>query len=144
MPKPERLVAGEDRAIGADQLAPQQRAELVVDRFAQCAAAQLEHGAAMKHRALDRGPFAHDSLWRVELIQPRRKERLDGRWHRHLQAVGGGLPLAVVAAQGAFVDQHRDELLSEQRVPVGRLRSRATWENAAHPYTAVLKGTPDC
>jgi hypothetical protein len=72
VPEPERLIAGEDRTIGADQLAPQQRAELRVDRFAQDALAQLEYGAAMKHRALDRGPLADDPLWRAELIQPRR------------------------------------------------------------------------
>ena len=68
----ERLIAGEDRTIGADQLPAQQQASCG-STASRGAPPQLKHRAAMKHRALDRGTLAHDSLRRVELIQPRRE-----------------------------------------------------------------------
>ena len=63
--------------------------------------------AAMEHLALDRAPFEHAPLARLELVEPRREECLDRRGHDHLAA--------------RRVGQHRKHLLDEERVSLGGL-----------------------
>ena len=62
---------------------------------------------------------------RAEPVEARGQERLDRRRHRDLADVVGEPPVALDPAERALVDEHRDELLDEQRVALGRADDRA-------------------
>ena len=61
----------------------------------------------MEDPAFDRAAFEHAALGRLELVEPRREQRLDRPRDRDL-AVAGRL-------------DERDHLLDEERVPLGRI-----------------------
>ena len=121
MPEPEGLVAGERRAVGPDQLPPEEGGDVPVHSPIKLAAAQLHDRPAMEDPALDRRTLGDRSLLGIELIEPRREERLDAGRNGHRRQIGRRHPSAVPKRERPVVDQHRDELLDEQRVPVRRL-----------------------
>ena len=95
---------------------------------------RAEHRVRLDRRveeAVDRGlrEVAADDRCRLEdlaLLRPERidaggQDGFDGRWHLHALDVGGHEPGAVPFDQEALVDEHRQELLDEQRVPGRRL-----------------------
>ena len=101
----EAVLAGELRPVGADQLAPDERGQAW--RHLRLLGGECLDGAAVEDLALDRAALEHPPLGRVELVEPRRQQRLQRR--RHLDLVPGLL-------------RHRDHLADEERVAGGRGR----------------------
>ena len=118
--------------LGRDLGAQRLRAE-VLHRF------QVEdladHRAALQHRPL-RGR---------EPVQPGREQGADAGWHGEGAQVVARHPAAALAADEAVVDHHRDHLLDEERVALGRLddpapgpgRQRHLAEKVAHHLGAL-------
>ncbi len=82
MAEAEGVVAWELRLVGADQRLSDERGQAwshlrVVGR-------QCLDGAAVEDLALDRAAFEHASLGRIELIQARAEQRLQGGWDGHV------------------------------------------------------------
>ena len=78
----EAVLTGELRPVGADQLAPHERREAWRDlRLLRC---QRLDGAAVEDLALDRAALEHPPLGRVELVEPRRQQRLQRGRHLDL------------------------------------------------------------
>ena len=69
----------------------------------------------------DRGGLEHLPLVAVELVEPGGEERVDRRRHREVREVAVHHPAPVHAPQETVLDQHREELLGEERVPLGRI-----------------------
>jgi hypothetical protein len=103
----EAVVARKRRPVGPDQLLPDERQQMRVDPRPRLLGKQLDDGASVEQPPFDRRPFDHCSLLGLEPVDPRGEQRLDRR--RDLQ-------LAVFALR-----LHRDELLHEERVPLGGL-----------------------
>ena len=93
------------------------------------------HRAAVEHPALDRPALEHHALARVELVEPRREQRLDRRRHRRPRRPG--------------VADERDHLLDEERVALGRLEDPVAQvvvdarraPRAAAPVSAASSGS---
>ena len=100
MTKTERVVAGQLRAVRADEFLPDERHQL--RPHVRLVGRQGFDAAPVEDLPLDRPALQHASLGRLELIEARRKERLDRRWHHDV-------------AVGRFGD-HRQHLLHEERV----------------------------
>ena len=62
----------------------------------------------------------HDALLRREAVEPRGQQRLDRRRDRDGRKSSTATPPAVLADEASVVDQHRERLLDEQRVALGR------------------------
>ena len=62
-----------------------------------------------------------DALRTVQLIDPGADERGCGRWHRELGEVTGRHPGLVSKDDPPLLHEHRERLLGEQRVALGRL-----------------------
>ena len=69
--------------------------------------------------AHDGGPLDQGTLGRFEPIQPTGEDRRHARWDHQLCQLGGGHPTVVGTHEDAVVDEHADEFLDEERVPVG-------------------------
>src|SRR4030095_13947720 len=54
----------------------------------------------------------------IEAVESRGQERVDRRWDGQLADVACN-PASVVEDERAVIDEHPDELLDEQRVPLG-------------------------
>ena len=98
------VVAGELRAVGADQLAAHEPGE--PGRHLRLLGRERLHGAAVEDLALDRAALEHPALGLVELVEPRREQRLQRGRHLDLRVAGG----------------HREHLGDEQRVAARRPR----------------------
>src|SRR5436190_7439986 len=99
------IFAHELGLVGLEELLPYEGGETCAD----LALVGSEHldGPAMEDAPFDRAALQHRPLRRVELIEPRRQERLNRRWHRD------------VAVRG--VAKEPDHLLDEERIPLGRV-----------------------
>ena len=61
----------------------------------------------------------------AEPVEPRRDERVDRRRHRQRAELRGRAPAAVLARDQAVVDEHREQLLDEERIALGGGDERA-------------------
>ncbi len=86
--------------VGLDQFLALQRAQPLVELRPVLAAQQLEGRPARERPPHHRGRLDHGALGRIEPVDPRGQQGLDGGRHRQL----------------ALVDHHAHELLDEQRV----------------------------
>ena len=106
MAEPVGVVALELRLVGPDELLAHEREEPPVDR-AVAVGGERGHRTAVEGPALDRSALEHRPLGRVELVEPRRKQRLDRRRHLHTAA--------------AALAHEREHLLHEERVSLRHL-----------------------
>ena len=67
----------------------------------------------------DRGGLDHGALAVGESVEASREQCLDGGRDVQLVERAGGVPAAVSALEGALVDEHAEQLLREERVPLG-------------------------
>ncbi len=125
--EPVGLLTGEHRFVGVDQFLSLQTAEAGLDERPGRLADEVldaapeehlsDHGAATDHRALRGG----------QPVEARGEERQDGGRDRDRALVADGHPGAgFVTAKDALVDQHRDHVLHEQRVALGRFDDPGT------------------
>ena len=101
----ERVLAGEQRPVGPDQLLADERGQ--ARRHLGLLGCERLHGAAVEDLALDRAPLEHAPLGRLELIQARREQRLQRGRDDHVAVRLAG---------------HRQHLLDEERVAAGGAR----------------------
>jgi hypothetical protein len=69
--------------------------------------------------AHDGGPLDQRALGRFEPIQPTGKDRRHAGWDDQVVQFSGGHPTVVGTHEDAVVDEHADQFLDEERVPVG-------------------------
>ena len=97
-----RILSRQLRPVRAHELLPYELDQLPLGR-------RRRHrhrfdSAAVEELAFDRATPEHSSLGRIELIEPRRQQRLDRRRHDHLPLIR--------------LEHHREHLLDEERVAV--------------------------
>ena len=88
-------------------------------------------GARVEHLALDRASLDHAAFLGVEPIEARRQQQVDRRRHGHVREVFRRTPRPSLEAEQSVVDQHREHLLDEQRVPLSCLEdpvARHAWD----------------
>ena len=107
--EPVGVLARKLRALRPNELAAHERRERSpeLDR----GRGQCLHRAAVEHPTLDGAALEHSSFRRIELIEARRKERLDRR--RHRDGGAGRIP------------HEADHLLDEEGIPLGRVDDAA-------------------
>ena len=81
---------------------------------------KLAGRAAVKHHALDRGGRQDRALLRRKTLEAGGEQRLDRGGHGQLGEIRGGDPSVGLAREQPVVDEHRRELLGEERVAFGR------------------------
>ena len=130
----ERLVGGvadegvaEAEGVAEEAACPVGAHELAADHVRQ-AGVQLV-ASRLVEQLVDRGPPEdapddgcplHDRpVAGCQPVQPRGDEGGDGRGHGNAGQVAGHDPAAALLAQHAVVDEHRDQLLDEERVALG-------------------------
>ena len=101
------VVSWQRRPVGSDQLLANERQQVRADRGSLGLGQQRSDGAAVEEPPFDRAALDHGALRLAELVDARGQQRLQRR--RHLE-------LAVPA-----LGPHGDELLDEERVPLGRV-----------------------
>ena len=119
MPEAVRLVAGEARAVGPDQVAADERGEIALKRGVRQLGSELAERAAVEQRALDGRPHEERALALGQALEPRGEQRVDRLRDAQVAEVAGDDPAAVVPHEALVVDEHREQLLGEQRVAVG-------------------------
>ena len=77
-------------------------------------------GAAVKHLALDRRGRQDRPLVGRKTLETGGEKRVDRRRYWKLREIRGGDPAAALAREQPLVDEHRHELLGEERVALGR------------------------
>ena len=103
----EAVVSRQRRPVGSDQLLADERQQVRADRGSLGLGQQRSDGAAVEEPPFDRAALDHGALRLAEPVDARGEQRLQRR--RHLE-------LAVLA-----LGPHGDELLDEERVPLGRV-----------------------
>ena len=126
VPEPVRLVAGEARAIRPDQVAADERGEIAVKRGLRQLGRQLAERAVVEERALDGPPHEQRALALRQALEPRREERVDLLRDAQVAEVAGDDPAFVLPHEALLVDEHREQLLGEQRVALGERRRSAS------------------
>ena len=107
--KTECVVAGEQGLLGANEILADERHQPAVDlSFLR---RQRNHRAAVEHMTLNGASLQHTALGIVELVEPRREQRLNGRRNGDLSR---SVPVAAVG-------EHREHLADEERVAAGCL-----------------------
>src|SRR5579884_1303426 len=99
MPEAERLVSGELRALGPDELLADERLEPLRD--VRLAGRERLDAAAVEDLALDRPALEDVALGELEIVEPRREQRVDRRRHDDVARRRLG--------------EHREHLLDEER-----------------------------
>ena len=107
MLEPEAVVAREQGAAGANEFLADECHQVAAYPRARRLRHELGERAAVERAPLDRRTFDHRSLLRLEPIDPRGEQRLNGRRNHEL-------PVAALRA-------HREQLLDEERVAFRRL-----------------------
>ena len=95
-----------------------------------------------------RGPLDHLALLGAQPVQAGSQQGVDRRWDGDGREVGGGDPVPVVPLEELVVDQHRQDLLDEQRVALGGLgdpglsyyREEGHAQEVLHQKLAVFLG----
>ena len=100
------VVSLEQRPVRVDQLAPHEPLEVGSERGPLRVRRQSRQCRLVEHPALHRSALHHPPFLAVQPVEPRGQERLDGQ-----RDVGAG---------GLVLAQHRQHLLDEQRVALGR------------------------
>ena len=109
----EGRLAGEAPAVGLDELLAHERAQVRVELGPVVAAVQLEHGRASERSPDHRGGLDHGALARVEPVEARRQQGVDGGQD------SAAAPRRPSCLQVVLVDEHAHQLLDEQRVALG-------------------------
>ncbi len=82
-------------------------------------AREVPDGDGGKRLADDRRRLHDGPLVGLEQVEPRREQGVDARRHGQRVDLSGDLHAPIGLPQDAGIDEHRDELLDEQRVAVG-------------------------
>ena len=117
--EPERLLLERAGEVRAHELLLDQRAEALAHAVPSALGQEMRHGVPDEDLADDRGRFDHGSLVGLQVVEARREQRVDRRRHDGASDVGGRVPASALEADEPLVDEHRDELLDEERVPLG-------------------------
>ena len=117
--EPEPVRAAEIGGHRPKDVLQQQAAEVVLDATRALAGDERAHRRAVEHLAHDRRGLHDPPLLGRESVQARGEQGRDRGRDLHVREVGRGDPLAVLLDQDGVVDEHRQHLLDEQRVPVG-------------------------
>ena len=121
MAEAERVLPGEVGPVRPDQLLARQREETARDVGAQSFRGQRRDRSGVEDLALHGAALDDCALLRVQPVQAGREQELDRRRNGHVREVLDRAPRAVLEPQQSVVDQHREHLLDEQRVALGRL-----------------------
>src|SRR4029453_13279826 len=119
MAEPERVLTGERRSVGTDQLLALQRLEVLPDGRAGGLRRGRRHPPPEKNLAPARGALDPRALLVLQAIQSGRDQGLDRPRGREPGQVGGGNPRTVVASEYAVVDQRVQHLLDEEWIALG-------------------------
>ena len=122
----ERLFLGRSRPVRVDELLVGQRMELGADRGLHALRGQVLDGVPDEDVADHGGGLDDRPLLGLEVVEPRRKQCLDRGRHRHAVDRADGTPAAVLEANDALVDEHGQELLDEERIPLRGLDDPGT------------------
>ena len=118
-----RLLFGGTSGVELDELLVRQCAELRFEVVTYVLVDEMAHGV-LDEQVPDHGRgLDHGALGRLEVIDSGREQRLNGRRDSHAIDLLGCAPGAAFEADQSLVDQHRQELLDEQRVPFRRGRN---------------------
>ena len=121
MPEPVGVQTGSLGSLRANELAADQRAQVLGEPHAIRLVQERRGRGRAELLALDGGPLEHTTLGGGKPVEPCREEGLDARRHGQACQVTDGRPTPVPLLQRAVVDQHRQHLLDEQGVALGRL-----------------------
>jgi hypothetical protein len=79
-------------------------------------------GSAEEHVPDHRSPLSHDAIDRPEAIEPRGQQGLDrGRDRDRADLADQDPATTLVSRKDPVVEEHRQHLLDEERIPLGRL-----------------------
>ena len=104
------VIAGEKRLIGLDELLTRQRDQAPTDASPRVFVEQLGHRAAVEAPALNRSPLDYGTVRRIQPIDARGQESLNGGRDQN----------GSVARRGVCVE--REQLFNEERVALGCFR----------------------
>src|SRR6266511_4313662 len=121
MPEPERVFAWKICPVGPDELLAHERLKVAADLCAQLGRRQRRDGSEVEDPALDRRALDDGALLIAQPVEPSSQQGLDRRRHGYLGQIARGDPASVSALEEAVVDQHRERLLDEERIALGRL-----------------------
>ena len=115
----EAVLAGERARVGADQPFPDERLERAGDLSLLLGRRQVGDGAPPEHLA-DHGRTLEDrALERLEPVEPRGEHGLDGLGNADRLDVGQRLQASLALHERAFLDEHAQHLLEEERIAAG-------------------------
>ena len=108
------------RGIRSHELLGAERGEKIGDLILQRVRSELLDGTFGEHIAGDCRRLDHGALLAGERVEAGREQRLDRRRDSEVAEPVRGAPVFVFQDQKPVVDQHREELLDEERVSLGR------------------------
>ncbi len=123
VPEPVEVGGGLDAALGPQQLLADEGSQRWHrrPRRRRCRRLQGLDGVDRERAADHGGELDRLAFRRLQPIQAGGQERGDRGRQRHVRQIGGGEPRPSFTDQEAVVDQHRHDLLDEERVPARRL-----------------------
>ena len=115
----EAVLAGECARVGADQPFPDEPLERAGDLSLLLGRRQVGYGAPPEHLADHGGTLQDRALERLEPVEPRGEHGLDGLGNADRLDVRQRLQPSVALHERAFLDEHAQHLLEEERVAAG-------------------------
>ena len=139
--------SGEARAIRADHVLADQRGQTPVHERYERLGRQRAHHLAMEDRALHGDAREQRALLLRQALEPGCEQRMDRGRHGQLGRLVREHPALVLASKQPVVDQHREQLLGEERVALagigdarGRLVRRAgVTEQVLHELPGLVR-----
>src|SRR5947207_3851576 len=104
------------RGVRSHELLAAERGKKIRDLFPDRVRSQLLDSTFREHIARDRGRLDDGALLATERVEARGEQRLDRGWDREVAETVRRAPLSVFQEEQPVVDQHREELLDEERV----------------------------
>ena len=118
----EAILAGEQRLARTDQVASHERRQTLGEHQAIAFRRERCHRPAVEPLVLDGRVLEHGQLVRREPLEARLDQRGHGRRHRERCQIAACDPAVPVRDERRVFDEHRDEVLHEQRDPLGDRR----------------------
>ncbi len=117
--EPEGLHTGQVRPVGMNQFLAYQRLAVRGHAGPVRRGGQFDHRVEVEPLTDNGGTFQHPPLVHVEPVETGREQRGDRGWDLDRAKVAGRDPPVALPAQQPVVDQGRERLFDEQRVPRG-------------------------